>query len=41
MAEAQIRADIESNIRQRESQDRQERLADYRRRRYRYRGTLG
>jgi hypothetical protein len=41
MAEAQIRADIESNIRQRESQERQERLADYRRRRYRNRGTLG
>jgi hypothetical protein len=41
MAEAQIRADVESNIRRREAQERQERLADYRRRRYRNRGTLG
>jgi hypothetical protein len=41
MAEAQIRADIESNIRRRESQERQERLAEYRRRRSRNRGTLG
>jgi hypothetical protein len=41
VAEAQICADIESDIRRREAQERQGRLADYRRRRYRNRGTLG
>jgi hypothetical protein len=41
VAEAQICADIESDIRRREAQERQERLADYRRRRHRNRGTLG
>jgi hypothetical protein len=39
--EAQIRAEVGSSIRRREAQERQQRLADYRQRRFKNRGTLG